>query len=217
MIIYEASSRCLGGPGSMQNLILFQVLTGKIPHSGCDNAIALSNIRAGKTPERPSGGIPDPVWQLLEKCWSMKHLERPSATQIYNALSRFRSVHPVIEHLPERLKLWAQSITISFAKAKKRQFFVEFRYRDRYHTTSLTTKSEGGDEYTWFAFRLPPSSLLPLSLSQGPSGNLVDRNGRKASQTGDHLRSALQGIYGHIQERQGLRDRGIHRKSITAE
>ena len=121
-----------------------------MPHSGCDDDVALCNNRAGKTPERPSKGIPDPVWQLLQKCWSMKPPERPSATQVYNTLSKFCPNRRVIEDLPKKLRLQVQSIKISFAGAKKRRFFVKFKYWGKFHTTSLTAKSKGGDEYTWF-------------------------------------------------------------------
>ena len=137
----------------MSNITLIsQVLTGCIPHSGCDDAVALSNIRAGKTPQRPSEGIPDQIWQFLEKCWSMDRRKRPSATQFYNALSRFCSVRPGI------LKFEVQRIKFSSIGAKNQQFSVKFKYGNKSHTTSLaslTTRTAAGDEYTWFVFRHP--------------------------------------------------------------
>ena len=216
MIVYEASThRPAGGLGSMSNLTFFQVLTGSVPYSECDDVVTLSNIRAGKIPQRPSKGIPDPLWQLLEKCWSMNPLKRPSATQVYNALSESRSVHPVIEELPERLELRVQSIKISFIGAKKQRFFVRFKYGNERHTTSLTTGAAPGDEHAWFALCPSPSSLLSLNLRQGLSGNLVDRNGRTSSQPVGLLQSTLSDIYGNAQEEQGLCDRGVLRKSVT--
>jgi len=139
-------------------------LTGSIPYSECSDVAALANIRAGTTPERPSDGIPDPVWRLLEKCWSIDPAERPSATRVYNTLSNFRSVRPVIEELPEKLKLQVQSLKISLIGTKKQRFSVKFKYGDKDHTTSLTTGAVAGDEYTWFALHPSPSSLLSLSL-----------------------------------------------------
>jgi len=155
-----------------------------MPHSGCDDAVALSNIRAGKTPERPSEGIPDSVWQLLQKCWSMDTSERPSATQMYNALSNFRSVRPVIEELPGKLKLQVRSIKFlfnRFNKARKRRFFVKFKYGNEVYKTSLTRSSAVGDDYMWSVFHSSPSSLLSLSPGQVQLGKLVDKNRRSVS------------------------------------
>jgi len=154
MIAYEASSH---HPGSISNLTLLQVLTGSIPYSGCDDAAALSNIRAGNIPERPSEGIPDPIWQLLEECWSMDPQKRPPAADFYTALSEFRSVRP------GKLKFEVQRIKISFIGAKKRRFSVKFKYGNKSHATSLTTKTVAGDEYMWFVFRPPLPSLLSLN------------------------------------------------------
>ena len=135
----------------MSNLTLIsQVLTGSMPHSGCDDTVALSKIRAGKIPERPSEGIPDQIWQLLEKCWSMDPQERPSATQFYDALSRFRSFRS------GTLRFGVQRVKFSSTGAKNQQFSVKFKYGNKSHTTSLaslTTRTAAGDEYTWFVFR----------------------------------------------------------------
>ena len=142
----------------MSNLTLIsQVLTGSTPHSGCDDVAARSNIRAGKIPERPSEGIPDPIWQFLEKCWSMDRRKRPSATQFYNALSRFCSVRPGI------LKFEVQKIKFPSTRTKKQQFSVKFEYGYKSYTTSLTTTTATRDEYTWFVFRSSLPSLLSLN------------------------------------------------------
>ena len=128
-----------------------------MPHSGCDDAVALSKIRAGKTPKRPSEGIPDPIWQFLEKCWSMDRRKRPSAAGFYNALSRFCSVPP------GKLKLEVQKIKISLIGAENQQFSVKFEYGYKSYTTSLTTTTATRDEYTWFVFRSSLPSLLSLN------------------------------------------------------
>ena len=144
MITYEASSHL---PWSISNLTLLQVLTGSVPYSGCDDDTALSNIKAGKTPERPSEGIPDPIWQLLEECWSKDPTKRPSAAEFYGALSGFRSIHP------GRLKFKVQTIKVPFTRAKNQQFSVKFKYGNKSHTTAPTTRTAAGDEYTWFVSR----------------------------------------------------------------
>ena len=62
-------------------------MTGKRPYYDYDDNDVLSVVRAGKIPERPSGGIDDLAWGLLEKCWSRVPGERPSATEVYSTLS----------------------------------------------------------------------------------------------------------------------------------
>jgi len=87
----------------------------------------------------------------------MNPRERPSAANLHDTLSGFRSVRPGI------LKFEAQRIKISFTRANKRQFSVKFQYGNDSHTTSLTTKTAAGEEYTWFVFRPSLPSLLSLS------------------------------------------------------
>ena len=99
----------------------------------------------------------------------MNPLERPSVTQVYNTLSKFRSIHPAIEELPERLRLQVQSVKCSFTRVKNPQFFVKFEYGDKDHTTSLTTRAAAGDGYTWFASSTP----FPLvSVTKPRTGNI---------------------------------------------
>jgi len=141
-------------------------------------------------------------------CW-----KRPSATQVYDAFSRFRA----IEGLPEILELQVQSISIPFARPKTpQQFYVMVKYRDKDHTTPLTTREVARDEYTWFVLHPTLPSLLSLSLGQGRSANLVDRNRQTGSKPVGLLRSILPVIHGHIQERQDLCDREILRESVTS-
>jgi len=89
MIAYEVSPH---RSGPMSYLTLSQVLTGRMPYLGCDDAAALLNIRGGKIPERPPEAIADPVWRLLEKCWSTVPSERPPASLVYNFFSELRSI-----------------------------------------------------------------------------------------------------------------------------
>ena len=167
---------------------------GEIPYSSCDEATARSNIQAGITPPRYPE-IPDPVWEFLEKCWSVDGGKRPSAAHVRDAFSRFRA----IEELPYGLELEVQSIKIPFAKPKTRQFYVKFEYGDMDHTTPLTTKTMVGGEHTWFAFCPSPHSLS-LSPGQGVSRNLVDRNRQMVLRRVSLLQSSLPDIYGGVQE-----------------
>ena len=121
--------------------------------------VILSKIRAGARPQRPSGGISDTFWELLENCWSGVPAKRPSATQIYDAFSEPRSL------VQGTLSLQIQSIKITLDKPGRRRFSVRIKYGNNYHTTSPTTKVIAGDEYLWFEFR--PSWPLVSSLIRG--------------------------------------------------
>ena len=154
-----------------------------MPYFGCDDVTALSHIRAGATPERPSEGIADPVWQFLEKCWRMVGSQRPSAAEVYDVFSELRSI-------PKKLKLQFQSVKIPLNKTRQQGVYVKFKYGNTVHTTSLTTRVVAGAEYTWFVSRPFTPILSSLSLGQEHSGNLVDRDQRASSLTDDLPRSA---------------------------
>lgn len=61
-----------------------------------DGAIVMALFK-GKRPTRPSAeisdanGLSDSMWALMEKCWREFPRERPTSTQIVEALSNFPS------------------------------------------------------------------------------------------------------------------------------
>lgn len=129
-------------------------------------------------PQRPPNKIADPTWEFLEGCWSRDRTKRPSITQVCDALlqspSPPRFVHTPeggagAEELPGKLKLQVQSIQISLNKPKQRKFSVKFKYGNKDHTTSLSTKAAAGDEHTWFVFYplyLPHHQTLNREVSE---------------------------------------------------
>ena len=147
-------------------------MTGIIPYSCYDYVVPLSDMETKEGPKRPSDGTTDPIWQLLLECWIKYHGERPSTTQVYNTLSKFRTV----EELPEKMELRVQSIKISFTGTRRDWFYVKFVYGSEVHITLPTTRVAAGNECVWFVLRpsLPP--LLSLNLGQGLSRTLVDTN-----------------------------------------
>jgi len=178
-------------------------LTEYTPYSGCSDTVTLLKIQAGEMPQRPSDGITDPVWEFLERCWSRDPTKRPPIAEVYGFFSQLRSnpqvTYPTegrsaMEELPGRLKVQAQSIKISLSRPKRQRFYLKYRYGNKDHTTSPTTKSVAGSEHTWFAFRRFLPSLPLLSLGQGRSRNLVDRNQQTPSWTDGLSGSAPPGI-----------------------
>ena len=164
-----------------------------MPHSGCYDNIALSNIRAGKVPRRPSDRFTDLIWEFLEKCWNMDPSRRPSVTRVYDAFARLSSLPPETEGLPGKLVLCVQSIKISLNELRQQRFYVKVQYGNQGYTTSLTTNVVADDKYRWFGFRPFPPSLPSLSLGQGASGHVVDRNQRISTRADGLPRSASPG------------------------
>ena len=76
---------------------------------------------------------------------------------------------------PSKLQA-TESTKVSLGKPKRQQFSVNFKYRDKDHTTSPAKKAPTDDEHTWFALRPFPPLLPSLSPEQERRGNLVDRN-----------------------------------------
>jgi len=184
-----------------------------MPFSWCDDDVALSKIRAGKVPQRPSEGITDPVWEFLEKCWNVDPSQRPSAARVYDAFTGPSSLRQRGVELPVVSVSQVHSLKISLNELRQQQFYVKFQYGNQGHTTSLTTDVVTDNEYTWFGFRPFPPSLPSLSLGQEPSGYMADRNQQTSTRITDGLpRSVPPGV--QIQERQGLRDREFLRKSV---
>ena len=155
-----------------------------MPYYGCSDTHTLLKIQAGEKPQRPSDWVANPVWEFLGKCWSRDPTNRPPTADILDAFSRACSLPrampaargpSAIEELPGKLKLQVQGVRISLNKSKQQRFYIRFRYGDKDHTTS-PTNAVTGDEHIWFVFRQPLPPSTSLSLNQGRSGNLVDRN-----------------------------------------
>jgi len=117
--------------------------------------------REGEIPQRPpdADGIADPVWEFLERCWSRDPAKRPPTAQVYESLSKLRP-------LPGNLSLRVQGIKTSLKKSKQQRFSVRFKYGNKYHTTTPTSKVVAGDEYTWFGF----NPLLPVTVAKPWTG-----------------------------------------------
>ncbi|KAG2139328.1 kinase-like domain-containing protein, partial [Suillus clintonianus] len=68
--------------------IMFQVMTGQQPYADVhDTYQVTSMIFHGKKPARPSSPpIADPLWDLIQRCWSDRPSRRPSAVEVLRFL-----------------------------------------------------------------------------------------------------------------------------------
>ncbi|KAF9261239.1 kinase-like protein, partial [Marasmius fiardii PR-910] len=65
-----------------------EIMTGKPPFADfLDVAVITQVLLSNARPQRPTGvWCPDPIWELVEKCWHQNHLQRPTAIYIHNHL-----------------------------------------------------------------------------------------------------------------------------------
>ena len=71
-------------------MVVLEVLTGKVPFSGCSHLLAVRKISEGEHPGRPKGPeavwFTDDLWRMLEQCWSRKPKERPDVEGVLECL-----------------------------------------------------------------------------------------------------------------------------------
>jgi len=123
-------------------------------------------VQATEIPERPLDIIDNPIWELLQKCWSRIPKERPRTLEIYNTFSNLvydpeaastLQGGAVVVGLPAKLKLQVLSLKFPPGKSKTRQFYVRFRYGSNGYKTKAANESSG---CKWFA-------LHPFPLRHG--------------------------------------------------
>ena len=136
-----------------------QILTGVMPHYELHEPNSAPAMMVGELPIRPHGLIDDPVWELLEKCWSRTPRDRPQINKVHDALSGLR-FHPKVVHAnrgQSALSLHIQSIKPSLQQGYNPLFRVKLQYQHLSEVIPCTDQVNDVGEYTWFAFR--PSYL----------------------------------------------------------
>ncbi|KAG0615014.1 hypothetical protein M758_5G008300 [Ceratodon purpureus] len=77
-------------------MMCYEVITGKAPFQGYSDSAANAMIKGGGTPKLDDVKVHKDVKQLLRKCWSLKHQERPKFRAILEALDPKVLVQAVI-------------------------------------------------------------------------------------------------------------------------
>ena len=76
-------------------MVIYEVLSGKVPFASYNNLIVPMIVIQGKRPERPSGlekaYFADGLWVEVEQCWSDRSEERPTAEAVLECLEGFGS------------------------------------------------------------------------------------------------------------------------------
>ena len=73
-------------------MVIYEVLSGKIPFHRYNSAAAIVKIVNGARPERPQGvgglWFTDVIWNTLERCWNSMPDDRPSAEEVLRCLEK---------------------------------------------------------------------------------------------------------------------------------
>ena len=81
-------------------MVMFEVLSGKVPFQGCTEFVVIQRVLEGGRPERPQGSrFTDDLWGMLERCWSPKPNDRPTVEDILENLERILTVWQLPPHI----------------------------------------------------------------------------------------------------------------------
>ena len=73
-------------------MVVYEVLTRRIPFHLDADLIAFMHVVEGKRPERPQGvgeaWFTDDVWEVLERCWTQRPESRPSIKDVLQCLGK---------------------------------------------------------------------------------------------------------------------------------
>jgi len=73
-------------------MVIYEVLTGQVPFSSCDDFTVMEKVIGGERPKKPQGPeamwFTDDLWGMLEQCWSPQPEARPTAEAILEHLKR---------------------------------------------------------------------------------------------------------------------------------
>ena len=67
-------------------MVIHEVLSGRVPFFSYETPAVIVKVGRGERPERPQGAegelFTDVVWKILERCWTPKRDDRPSAEEV---------------------------------------------------------------------------------------------------------------------------------------
>ncbi|KAG6917273.1 hypothetical protein DXG01_003221 [Tephrocybe rancida] len=67
-------------------MLAIEVYTGERPHAPAPQEMAAVYTMTNRRPRRPPN-VPDPVWKIIERCWSVNAYDRPSIFDVYSNLA----------------------------------------------------------------------------------------------------------------------------------
>ena len=76
----------------MLGMVVYKVLSGRVPFSQLHKYAVIGGIINGKRPERPRGEkgmwFTDDIWSILEHCWKPDPGDRPSIKEVFRYLEK---------------------------------------------------------------------------------------------------------------------------------
>lgn len=76
-------------------MVIYEVLSGKVPFASYSNFIVPKVVIEGKRSERPQSTemacFVDDLWTKVEQCWSDRSMDRPTAETLLECMEGFGS------------------------------------------------------------------------------------------------------------------------------
>lgn len=69
-------------------MVILEVLSGRVPFAGCQDAFIVQMVLQGQRPLRPEEVRSTDLWETLQRCWSFHREERPTAEVVLDCLER---------------------------------------------------------------------------------------------------------------------------------
>ena len=89
-------------------MVIYEVLSGRVPFFGYDVFAVVAKVGRGERPERPQGAegklFTDDIWGILERCWAPRRDDRPSIEDVLQFLEEvsrsWTPLSPLVEGPP---------------------------------------------------------------------------------------------------------------------
>ena len=73
-------------------MVIYEVLSGKVPFAGLKDFIVIPKVVEGELPERPEGReglwFTDDLWEMLNRCWATEPKSRPGVRAVSECLDQ---------------------------------------------------------------------------------------------------------------------------------
>ena len=81
-------------------MVIYEVLSGKVPFAGLKDFIVIPKVIEGERPERPEAGeglwFTDGLWEMLNWCWATQPKGRPGVKTVFECLDQVSKAWSIV-------------------------------------------------------------------------------------------------------------------------